>query len=164
MPASSSENNSPWIGKKAPDFNLPDQEGKQQELAAYRGRHVVLYWYPKDDTPGCTKQACGFRDSSGEFQKREVAVLGISILDSASKARFAKKHALDFPLLADEDHAVAESYGVWKEKSRYGRTYMGITRETFLIAPDGTIAAHWPKAAGSEDHARDVLNWLDQHK
>lgn len=160
MAKKTEENPSDMIGRKAPAFSLPDQDGKTHKLAEYKGKYIVLYWYPKDDTPGCTKQACGFRDTSAEFAKLGVVVLGASMLDSASKAKFAKKYTLNFPLLADEDNKVAEAYGVWKEKSMYGKTYMGISRETFIIGPDGKIAAHWPKAAGSEDHSQEVLAWL----
>jgi peroxiredoxin Q/BCP len=151
------------VGKKAPAFALPDQEGQVHKLADYKGKYVVLYWYPKDDTPGCTKESCGFRDQSAEFAKRGAVVLGASILDVKSKAKFAKKHGLNFPLLADEDNAVAAAYGVWKEKSMYGKTYFGVSRETFVIGPDGKIVAHWPKAKGSEEHPTEVLAWLDEH-
>ncbi len=148
------------VGTTAPAFDLPDQNGRRHRNADYAGRCVVLFWYPKDATPGCTKEACGFRDTAGAFDGLGAAVLGASVLDSASKARFAAKYKLGFPLLADEDHAVAEAFGVWKEKSMYGRKYMGVSRETFIIGPDGKIAAHWPKAAGSESHAAGVLQWL----
>jgi peroxiredoxin Q/BCP len=145
------------VGRKAPAFALPDQDGKIHKLSDYRGRWVVLYAYPKDLTPGCSAESCGFRDTAAEFAKLNAVVLGISILDSRSKKKFADKFSLNFPLLADEDNAVVEKYGLWKEKSMYGKTYMGISRETFLIDPDGRIAAHWPKAAGSKDHAPEVL-------
>ncbi|MDX2177553.1 MAG: thioredoxin-dependent thiol peroxidase [Candidatus Sumerlaeia bacterium] len=154
------EASSDMLGKKAPAFSLPDQNGKAHKLADYKSRYVVLFWYPKDDTPGCTKEACGFRDRTAEFAELGAVVLGASMLDVKSKAKFAKKHGLAFPILADEDNKVAEAYGVWKEKSMYGKTYMGISRETFLIGPDGKIAAHWPKASGSEDHSAEVLEAL----
>jgi peroxiredoxin Q/BCP len=160
---SSEETPSEMIGKKAPSFSLPDQDGKVHKLSDYKWKYVVLYWYPKDDTPGCSKQACGFRDSSKAFTDLGVVVLGASILDSASKAKFAKKYTLNFPLLADEQNKVAEAYGVWREKSMYGKTYMGISRETFIIGPDGKVVAHWPKAAGSEEHSQEVLAWLTEH-
>src|SRR5215467_2965435 len=118
-------------GRKAPAFALPDQEGKTHRLKDYAGRPVILYFYPKDDTPGCTKEACAFRDALPDFKESKAAVLGVSILDAASKARFAEKHELDFPLLADADHAVADVYGVWQKKSLYGRSFMGIARTTF---------------------------------
>lgn len=151
---------SDMIGKQAPDFALPDQDGKTHKLADYKGKWVVLFWYPKDDTPGCTKESCGFRDLAKEFASVGAVVLGASILDVKSKRKFADKFSLNYPILADEDNAVAEKYGVWVEKSMYGRTYMGISRETFIIAPDGKIAMHWPKAAGSEDRSAEVLAWL----
>jgi peroxiredoxin Q/BCP len=118
---------------------------------------------PKDATTGCTAQARGFRDSRKDDDELGVVVFGASILDAKSKAKFAAKHGLDFPLLADEDHAVAEKYGVWAEKSMYGRKYWGVNRETFVIDPAGKIAAHWPKAAGSETYAPEVLAWLREH-
>lgn len=148
------------IGAKAPEFTLQDQNGTSHSVQQYRGKFVVLYFYPKDSTPGCTLEACGFRDTAAGFSAANAVVLGVSILDIASKAKFAAKHGLNFPLLADEDHKVAEAYGVWKEKSRYGKTCMGISRETFLIGPDGKIAMHWPEAKGNEEHAAEVLAWL----
>lgn len=148
------------VGKKAPVFTLTDQDGNRHKLADYAGKWVVLYWYPKDSTPGCTKQACGFRDQAAPFAAIGAVVLGASILDVKSKAKFAAKHGLNFPLLADEDHAVAEKYGVWIEKSMYGRQYWGINRETFLIGPDGKVRHHWPKATGNEAHALEVLQVL----
>ncbi len=157
------ETTSAMIGKRAPAFSLPDQDGRTHKLSGYKGKWVVLYFYPKDDTPGCTKQSCGFRDLTKEFQKAGAVVLGCSILDSASKRKFAEKHGLSFPLLADEDNKVAEAYGVWKEKSMYGKTFMGINRETFVIGPDGKIAMHWPKAKGNEDHSQEVLAWLREN-
>lgn len=111
-------------GKKAPAFSLKDQQGKTHRLADYAGRPVVLFFYPKDDTPGCTKEACAFRDHLPKFKTSKAVVLGISSLDEASKARFAAKHDLTFPLLADADHAIAEKYGVWQKKSLYGRSFM----------------------------------------
>ncbi|MBI1291676.1 redoxin domain-containing protein [bacterium] len=114
----------------------------------------------KPGTPGCTKESCGFRDNSAEFAKLGAVVLGASMLDAKSKKKFADKFSLNFPLLADEDNAVATAYGVWVEKSMYGKKYMGISRETFIIGPDGKIVAHWPKAAGSEEHPAEVLAWL----
>ena len=130
-------------GRTAPDFALPDQSGATRRLSDYAGRPVVLYFYPKDDTPGCTQETCDFRDHLPRWSTHGAAVLGVSILDEKSKAKFAKKYDVTFPLLADADHAVAEQYGVWQEKSRYGRTYMGIARTTYLIAADGTVAQRW---------------------
>src|SRR5678815_3261172 len=132
-------------GKKAPAFTLKDQSGKTHKLSEYAGRPVILYFYPKDDTPGCTKEACSFRDNLPKFKPSKAAVLGVSILDEASKARFAEKYDLTFPLLADPDHAVAEKYGVWQKKSLYGRSFMGIARTTYLIDPSGAVARRWDK-------------------
>jgi peroxiredoxin Q/BCP len=163
MAKKASETPSQMIGKKAPAFSLPDQDGKIHKLSDYKGRWVVLYGYPKDSTPGCSAQSCGFRDTKAEFEKLGAVVLGISILDSKSKKKFAEKFSLNFPLLADEDNAVVEKYGMWKEKSMYGKTYMGVSRETFVIDPEGKIAMHWPKAKGSEEHSVEVLAWLKDH-
>jgi peroxiredoxin Q/BCP len=143
-------------GKKAPAFSLKDQDGKPHKLSDYAGKPVVLYFYPKDDTPGCTKESCDFRDNLVRFNASKASVLGISILDEQSKAKFAKKYDLTFPLLADADHAVAEKYGVWQKKMRYGRSYMGIVRTTYLIGPDGRVAKRWDKV-NVEGHAAEVL-------
>lgn len=143
-------------GKKAPAFTLKDQDGKAHSLKDYAGQPLVLYFYPKDDTPGCTKEACSFRDNLPDFKKVKAAVLGVSVLDTASKAKFASKHGLTFPLLADEDHAVAEKYGAWQEKSMYGKTYMGVARLTYLIDGDGKVAKRWDKVQ-VDQHADDVL-------
>jgi peroxiredoxin Q/BCP len=143
-------------GKKAPAFSLPDQDGKTHRLSDYAGRPVILFFYPKDDTPGCTKEACAFEAGLSKLKKSKAAVLGVSILDSASKAKFAKKYGLSFPLLADEDHAIAEKYGVWGEKSLYGRKFMGIARTTYLIGADGKVLKRWDKVK-VDDHADEVL-------
>ena len=143
-------------GRKAPAFTLNDQNGTPHKLADYAGRPLVLYFYPKDDTPGCTTETCDFRDRVPQFAKGKTAVLGVSILDEKSKAKFAAKHAVTFPLLADAEHAVAEKYGVWQEKSRYGRKYMGIARTTFLIDGDGKVARRWDNVK-VDGHAEDVL-------
>lgn len=143
-------------GKKAPAFTLNDQKGKAHRLADYAGRPVVLFFYPKDDTPGCTKEACDFQDNLPRFKPSKAAVLGISILDEASKARFAGKFNLTYPLLADEDHEVAEKYGVWQKKSLYGRSFMGNVRTTFLIDAGGKVAKRWDNVK-VEGHAEDVL-------
>jgi peroxiredoxin Q/BCP len=132
-------------GTKAPAFTLKDQNGQTHKLGDYAGRPVILYFYPKDDTPGCTQESCEFQARLPAIGKRKAAVLGISILDEKSKAKFARKHGLTFPLLADADHAVAEKYGVWQEKLRYGRSYMGIVRTTYLIGPDGRVIQRWDK-------------------
>jgi len=142
-------------GKKAPAFRLKDQDETVRSLAEYAGKPVVLYFYPKDDTPGCTTESCEFQSLLPNFKKSKVAVLGVSILDEKSKAKFAAKHGLTFPLLADPDHEVAEKYGVWQEKMRYGRKYMGIVRTTYLIGPDGKVARRWDKVR-VEGHAEEV--------
>jgi thioredoxin-dependent peroxiredoxin len=143
-------------GRKAPAFRLNDQNGTTHTLGDYAGRTVVLYFYPKDDTPGCTAESCAFQDNLPKFKTGKAAVLGVSILDEKSKAKFAEKYGLKFPLLADADHEIAEKYGVWQEKSRYGRKYMGIVRTTFLIGPDGKIAKRWDNVK-VEGHAEEVL-------
>jgi peroxiredoxin Q/BCP len=143
-------------GRKAPAFSLPDQHGHVHTLSAYAGRPVVLYFYPKDDTSGCTKEACTFQEALPTFDTRKAVVLGVSVLGTDSKAKFAKKYGLSFPLLADEDHAVAERYGAWQQKSMYGRKYMGIARITYLIAPDGTVARRWDSVKPAE-HPAEVL-------
>ena len=143
-------------GRKAPAVRLNDQNGTTHTLADYAGRPVVLYFYPKDDTPGCTTESCAFQDNLPKFKSGKAAVLGVSILDEKSKAKFAAKHGLTFPLLADADHDVAEKYGVWQEKSRYGRMYMGIVRTTYLIGPDGKVAKRWDNVK-VEGHAEEVL-------
>jgi peroxiredoxin Q/BCP len=131
------------VGDKAPDFELVDQTGKKVKLASFRKRRVMVYFYPKADTPGCTTQACGLRDILGDVG--DTAVLGISPDPPAKQAKFDQKYGLGFPLLADEDHAVAESFGVWAEKSMYGRTYMGIVRSAFLVDEKGTLSKVWYK-------------------
>ncbi|MCA1583206.1 MAG: thioredoxin-dependent thiol peroxidase [Acidobacteria bacterium] len=143
-------------GKKAPAFSLKDQDGTKRRLSDYAGQPVVLFFYPKDDTPGCTTEACAFRDNLPELAKTKAAILGISVLDEKSKAKFAGKYSLTYPLLADADHAVAEKYGVWQEKSRYGRTYMGIARTTYLIGPQGQVVRRWDNVK-VDGHAEDVL-------
>ena len=146
-------------GKPAPDFELQSDGGETVKLSSLRGRPVVLYFYPKDDTPGCTTQACGIRDAYGEFERAGAVVLGVSPDDESSHVRFRKKHDLPFTLLADTDHAVSEQYGVWGEKSFAGRKYMGVKRSTFVIDADGTVKTvmHDVKPA---THADDVLGAL----
>jgi len=132
-------------GERAPDFELPDQDGRSVTLADFRGQPVVVYFYPKADTPGCTTQACGVRDHQSDYAATGAAVLGVSPDPVARVKRFHDKHALNFPLLADEDHAVADAYGVWAQKSMYGRTYWGNERTTFVIDGDGLVAQVLPK-------------------
>jgi peroxiredoxin Q/BCP len=143
-------------GRKAPPFTLTDQAGEPHRLADYAGQPVVLYFYPKDDTPGCTAEACAFRDLLPKFKKGKATVLGVSILDERSKAKFAAKYAVTFPLLADPAHEVAEKYGVWQEKARYGRKYMGIARTTYLIGSDGKVVRRWDNVK-EDGHADEVL-------
>jgi thioredoxin-dependent peroxiredoxin len=129
----------PQVGDVAPDFTLPDQHGNPVSLSSLRGKAVVLYFYPKADTPGCTAQACGVRDHRGDYEGADVVVLGVSPDPVKAVNKFDQKFELGFPLLADEDHKVAEQYGVWIKKSRYGREYMGNERTTFVIAPHGVV-------------------------
>jgi peroxiredoxin Q/BCP len=136
------------VGDKAPGFSLRDQADKVVKLGDYRGRPVLVYFYPKADTPGCTAQACGLRDILG--QVGDTAVIGISPDPPARQARFDQKYGLGFPLLADEDHAVAEAYGVWGEKKNYGKTYMGIIRSAFLVGGDGRLREVWYKISPAD--------------
>jgi len=151
----------PAVGELAPDFELPDERGVTHRLSDYRGRRVVLYFYPKDDTPGCTAEACGFRDTLGAFTVRNAVVLGISPDSVDSHRQFVEKYGLTFPLLADENHSVAENYGVWRMKQRYGRSAMGIVRSTFLVGEDGRIVQHWEDVQ-PDGHSREVLEQLDR--
>ena len=147
------------IGDPAPAFSLKDALGNEVSLAGLKGKTVVLYFYPKDDTPGCTTEACAFRDDYAKFQKKGAVVLGVSPDDEKSHQKFTKKYDLLFPLLIDSDHAVAEKYGAWGEKSMYGRKYFGIVRSTFLIGPTGKIVKAWPKVK-VEGHAEEVFEAL----
>ena len=145
------------VGTEAPDFSLPASTGGELHLSDFRGKQpVVLYFYPKDDTPGCTQEACSFRDLSSDFARAGVAILGVSPQDLASHAKFADKHRLNFPLLFDADGQVATQYGAYGEKSRYGRTYVGNYRVTYLLDQAGKIAAVWPEVT-VEGHADEVL-------
>jgi peroxiredoxin Q/BCP len=146
----------PAEGQEAPDFTLPDDAGTSRRLGDERGRWVVLFFYPKDDTSGCTREACAFRDADERFRANDAVVWGISILGTGSKAAFKAKFGLPFTLLADEDHAVAERYGVWVEKQNYGKTYWGVQRATFLVDPKGRIARVWAKA-DADRNADEVL-------
>jgi peroxiredoxin Q/BCP len=152
----------PQPGEVAPDFTLPDAEGNAVTLAAHRGQTVVLYFYPKDDTPGCTAEACGFRDAWQELRERGVVVLGVSRDTAKAHQRFAHKYALPFTLLADEGGTVAQRYGVWVQKSTYGRQYMSTARTTFLIRPDGRIGHVW-RQVKPEGHAQHVLDYVVKH-
>jgi len=146
-------------GSPAPDFELQSDTGKTVRLSSLRGKPVVLYFYPKDHTSGCTTQACGIRDAWSEFERAGAVVLGVSPDDVASHESFRADYELPFTLLADPDHKVAEAYGVWAEKSRYGRTYMGIVRSTFVIGPDGTVEKVMRNVKPAT-HADDVLQVL----
>jgi peroxiredoxin Q/BCP len=137
-------------GDPAPDFTLPDQSGEPVTLSSFKGKNVVLYFYPKADTPGCTTQACGVRDHHDDYASADAVVLGVSPDAPKKIAKFDEKFSLGFPLLGDEDHSVAEAYGVWVEKSMYGRTYMGNERSTFVIGPDGVIKDIFRKVKPAE--------------
>ena len=143
-------------GDIAPGFTLPDQDGKPVSLADFAGKQVVVYFYPRDDTPGCTKEACQFNDNLAAFKKAKVPVLGISADTAAKHQKFREKYGLKFPLLTDADHEVGEAYGAWGEKTLYGKKTIGVIRSTFLIAADGTIARPWYHVK-SDGHAAKVL-------
>jgi len=146
-------------GQKAPAFTLPDAEGKPVRLSDFKGKNVVLYFYPKDDTSGCTLEACNFRDEAADFRGLDAVILGVSPDSSAAHQKFKAKYKLHFSLLSDEKRQVVETYGVWKEKSMYGRKYMGVERTTFLIDPQGKIKKIFPKVKvpGHSEAVRDAL-------
>jgi peroxiredoxin Q/BCP len=144
------------VGDRAPEFKTTDQDGESVSLKDFRGRKIVLYFYPKDDTPGCTKEACGFRDDYSKFRKRKIEVFGVSVDDEKSHKKFAEKYDLPFRLLADTDKKIVKDYGVWGEKSLYGRKFMGIHRVTYVIDEKGKVAAVWPKVK-SDGHADEIL-------
>jgi peroxiredoxin Q/BCP len=146
-------------GDQAPDFTLPDQSGEPVTLSDLRGQTVVLYFYPRADTPGCTTQACGVRDHAADYDEIDARVIGISPDPVTAVRKFADKYGLGFTLLADEDHAVADAYGTWGEKSMYGKTYMGVQRATFIIDADGRIAKVFPKVS-PKTHDDAVLEAL----
>jgi peroxiredoxin Q/BCP len=146
-------------GKPAPDFELKSESGGSVKLSELRGKPVVLYFYPKDDTPGCTTQACGIRDAYGEFERAGAVVLGVSPDDESSHVKFRDKYELPFTLLADTDHAVAEQYGVWGEKKYMGKSYMGVNRSTFVIDADGNVKKVM-RDVKPATHADDVLSAL----
>jgi len=151
----------PAVGDRAPEIALPDETGKIHRLADQRGRWTVVYFYPTDDTPGCTTEACEFRDQNETIRERGADVWGISPQGAASKRAFREKFGLPFTLLADEGHEVAEAYGSWVEKNNYGRTYWGNARRTFLVDPQGRVARVWEKVK-PEGHAAQVLAALDE--
>jgi peroxiredoxin Q/BCP len=144
------------VGKTAPDFTLPDHNGKKHRLSGYRGKPVVLYFYPKDDTPGCTKEACSFRDNFATFAKKGIVVLGVSVDDQKSHSKFRDKYSLPFTLLADIEKKAVEKYGVWVEKNMYGKKKWGTARKTFLIDKDGKISHIFNKVK-TDIHADEVL-------
>ena len=146
-------------GQKAPAFTLATDSGEKVKLADLAGSPVVLYFYPKDDTPGCTKEACNFRDRIGEIQQHGAKVFGVSPDDAKSHQKFREKYTLNFPLLVDTDHKVAEKYGAWREKNMYGKKSMGIQRSTFLIGPDGKVVKVWKKVSvdGHDDQVIAAL-------
>ena len=150
-------------GIKAPDFSAPDQDGKEHKLSDYLGKWIVLYFYPKDMTPGCTTEACSFRDELPQFDKLEAQIIGVSKDSVQRHLKFANKYDLPFVLLSDENGTICEDYGVWQEKSLYGKKFMGIIRSTFLINPDGKIARVFPKVKVKE-HAAELLQALNELK
>jgi len=148
-------------GTPAPDFTLPDDSGREVTLSDLRGQPVILYFYPKDNTPGCTTEACDFRDNMARATSRGAVVLGISPDSVASHVRFKDKHDLPFPLLADTEHTVAELYGVWGRKKMYGKTFLGLVRSTFLIDSEGIVARVWPRVK-VKGHVDEVLEALEE--
>ena len=147
-------------GDKAPEFTAPTNGGGRVSLADFKGKHVVLYFYPRDDTPGCTKEACAFRDHFAAIKKKGAVVLGVSVDSAKSHDKFADKFKLPFTLVSDEDKKIVQAYGVWGEKSFMGRKYKGTHRVTFLIGPDGRIKKIWPQVK-PEEHAEEVLAALE---
>ena len=147
-------------GKAAPAFTLADADGKKVSLKDFAGKHVILYFYPKDDTPGCTKEACGFRDGWKDLQKLGAVVLGVSADDAASHQKFRTKYKLPFPLLSDPDRKVMEKYGAYGEKILYGKKTVGVIRSTVWIGPDGKVKKHWARVASAEKHPDQVLAQL----
>lgn len=150
-------------GKKAPDFSLVNEKGEIVHLKDYRGQYVILYFYPKDMTPGCTTEACDFRDKHEDFSHLNAVVLGVSPDDAKKHTNFIDKHGLPFSLLVDEDHAVAEAYGVWVLKKMYGREYMGIERSTFLIDGEGNLIKQWRKVR-VKNHIEEVYAFLAEQE
>jgi thioredoxin-dependent peroxiredoxin len=157
------ESTTPTVGKPAPSFKLPASGGKTISLDEFKGKKaVVLYFYPRADTPGCTKEACGFRDALADYDKAHIAVLGISPDPVDDVGKFSDKFHLNFPLLADADHAIAEKYGTWVEKNNYGKNYWGVARTTFVINKEGVLA-HIFKSVKPEGHDQEVLAWVKEN-
>ena len=148
------------LNKKAPAFALPDQDGKIRTLKEFAGRTVIIYFYPKDDTPGCTKESCAFRDLAPALARKDVVILGVSADTPASHARFAGKFNLPFPLLADVEKTMIKAYGAWGTKSMYGKTYEGIVRSTVVIDAKGKVVQHWTKVSGAESHPAEVAEFI----
>jgi thioredoxin-dependent peroxiredoxin len=148
------------VGKAAPAFTLTDTQGKKVTLKDFKGKNVILYFYPKDDTPGCTKEACGFRDAWTEVQARDTVVVGVSADGLASHQKFTSKYGLPFPLLSDPDRKVMEKYGAYGEKVMYGKKTMGVIRSTVWIGPDGKVKKHWAKVRDAAKHPDEVLEAL----
>ncbi len=151
----------PNVGDVAPDFTLVDQNGTEHTLSNYRGKWVVLYFYPKDDTPGCTKEACSFNENLGAVEEKGAVVFGVSADSTDSHTKFANKYSLQFPLLSDPKRSVIEAYGVWQEKNMYGKKSMGIVRTTYLIGPDGKVAHVWDRVK-VDGHTREVLDAIGE--
>lgn len=149
-------------GRSAPAFTLKDQDGNKVSLKDFRGRTVVVYFYPKDDTPGCTKEACGFRDSIKTFEALDTVVLGVSPDAAESHVRFIEKFKLPFTLLSDPDKKVMEKYGAWGEKVLYGKKVVGVIRSTTIVGPDGKVLKHWKKVAKAADHPAKVLEFIQK--
>jgi peroxiredoxin Q/BCP len=149
-------------GSRAPAFSLPDASGKAVSLASLAGKHVVVYFYPRDDTPGCTKEACGFRDLSARLKQQGIVVLGVSADSAASHAKFAAKYKLPFPLLTDVDKSVMKAWGAYGEKLLYGKQTVGTIRSTVWIGPDGKVRKHWKKVASAADHPAQVLALIEE--
>ena len=147
-------------GKPAPAFTLTDASGRKVSLKDFQGKDVIVYFYPKDDTPGCTKEACGFRDLWADIEALGATVVGVSPDDASRHGKFAGKYGLPFTLLSDPDHAVMEQYGAWGEKSMYGKKTMGVIRSTVWVGPDGRVKKHWKKVAKAETHPAQVLEAL----
>lgn len=151
------------VGKKAPGFTLQDQDWESHSLTDFKGQKILLYFYPKDSTPGCTVEACSFRDRLNELKKHGVQVLGVSPDSADSHKKFAKKYQLNFPLLADTEKEVVEAYGVWVEKSMFGKKYMGVQRDSFLIDEEGQVVKHYVKVKPA-NHVDEVLNDIENMK
>ena len=149
-------------GSLAPSFSLLDQSGKTHTLEDYKGQYLVIYFYPKDNTPGCTKESCKFRDNLNNFKDLNCSILGVSADSAASHEKFISKYDLNFPLLVDSEKEMLDAYGAWGEKNNYGKKYMGIIRSTVIIDPQGKIAKHWKTVRGAEDHPEKVLEALKE--